>query len=328
MGQPTGLRAFTPCCPRCDYDQSGEITRWTDACPLDGTCTECGLRFDWADVLVLSRRELPWMYEHKKPWRPSLRRAVSTGLHLLFPWRFWRQVKMSHRVSAWRAWWWLGLIALVLWLPGAGLGVLRYAYAYSQTQWRSTVSWETYVPVLTHDFVQVGSGTDGLVLVSAQIGRFAWHLVIPPMPFGVYFLVGFSLSMPLLLCTLGRTRHLRGVRTAHLIRASVYGSAWVGLLLLFGVVEHGIHLAYLVLWPGTSAGWEAASGLYALLWPAGWLVLAWVMLWWWYAIVRGWQLPRAGLVWIVLCVPCALAGLVVVAIGGQLGWLTRWLGIF
>ena len=36
-------------CPRCGYDLSGEIATWTEACPVRGLCTECGLEFAWGE---------------------------------------------------------------------------------------------------------------------------------------------------------------------------------------------------------------------------------------------------------------------------------------
>lgn len=38
-------------CPRCGYDLHGTIDTWTDACPLTGVCSECGLEFIWSEIL-------------------------------------------------------------------------------------------------------------------------------------------------------------------------------------------------------------------------------------------------------------------------------------
>lgn len=48
--EPTDPR-HTPRCPRCGYDQSGEVQTWRSACPLHGRCPECGLEFRWRYVL-------------------------------------------------------------------------------------------------------------------------------------------------------------------------------------------------------------------------------------------------------------------------------------
>lgn len=53
------------------------FSAWTRACPLTATCPECGLTFDWADLLNPSRQRIPWLYEHAKHWW-DVRRAWGT----------------------------------------------------------------------------------------------------------------------------------------------------------------------------------------------------------------------------------------------------------
>lgn len=38
-------------CPRCGYDLRGTIATWMQQCPLEGQCTECGLRFEWRELM-------------------------------------------------------------------------------------------------------------------------------------------------------------------------------------------------------------------------------------------------------------------------------------
>ncbi len=45
------MKPITPTCPKCGYDQSGEIATWESQCPLEGRCPECGFDFVWADVM-------------------------------------------------------------------------------------------------------------------------------------------------------------------------------------------------------------------------------------------------------------------------------------
>ncbi|MCZ6834720.1 MAG: hypothetical protein O7G85_03005, partial [Planctomycetota bacterium] len=40
----------------CGYDLRGTMGDWTNACPLRGVCSECGLGFDWADMIGSSKR--------------------------------------------------------------------------------------------------------------------------------------------------------------------------------------------------------------------------------------------------------------------------------
>ena len=50
-------------CPRCGYDLAGVVESWNHAeslsCPLNGTCSECGLGFEWADVFRSKDTEKP-----------------------------------------------------------------------------------------------------------------------------------------------------------------------------------------------------------------------------------------------------------------------------
>jgi hypothetical protein len=91
----TALLAGGGLCPRCGYDQRGEIVRWESACPMDGRCTECGLTFEWGDVLSMKRGRLPWCIEHVER-RAIPRGTVNTLVKSLRPWRFWRQLRLSH----------------------------------------------------------------------------------------------------------------------------------------------------------------------------------------------------------------------------------------
>ena len=46
-------------CPKCAYDLRGTMGDWSNACPLRGICPECGLEFEWADMIGTRRRG--WM---------------------------------------------------------------------------------------------------------------------------------------------------------------------------------------------------------------------------------------------------------------------------
>ena len=38
-------------CPKCSYDLRGTMGDWSRACPLRGVCPECGLQFEWAEMI-------------------------------------------------------------------------------------------------------------------------------------------------------------------------------------------------------------------------------------------------------------------------------------
>jgi hypothetical protein len=88
-------------CPRCGYDLRGTVATWRDQCPLEGTCTECGLRFAWSHVLMIGKYEPAWCVEFAPAVRNVPRACASTFLRSFRPWRFWRSMNMSSRVR-WR----------------------------------------------------------------------------------------------------------------------------------------------------------------------------------------------------------------------------------
>ncbi len=103
-----------PICPKCGYDQSGEIATWKTQCPVQGRCPECGLEFAWANVLDPDRVELPWYVEHAKTKRELLGRTIPTLWYLLFPNRYWRRLGMEAPRSLKRYVLWIALVMLGL----------------------------------------------------------------------------------------------------------------------------------------------------------------------------------------------------------------------
>ena len=68
-------------CPRCGYDQHGEMSTWTTGCPLESTCTECGLRIHWAELFDDRLRGPRWCVEYARTplaIRPSQTTASTT----------------------------------------------------------------------------------------------------------------------------------------------------------------------------------------------------------------------------------------------------------
>ena len=90
------LRPVVILCPRCGYDQRGVMETWTDSCPLQGTCSECGLRWRWASLFD-PRASIPsWNVESNISWRGISTRSLKTALMMLQPWRFWSDLQMVH----------------------------------------------------------------------------------------------------------------------------------------------------------------------------------------------------------------------------------------
>ena len=100
-------------CPTCGYDLNGLTTP---------RCPECGLAFQWAD-LIESRRAGPrWLFERAaRPWA-FLQTYARTGL----PWHFWRRVTRENPVRLGRLvlYWFLVSLPLISIAGGTSLGLL------------------------------------------------------------------------------------------------------------------------------------------------------------------------------------------------------------
>jgi hypothetical protein len=100
-------------CPRCGYDQRGALSTWTQSCPVEGVCTECGLTFIWCEVLRPEKFEPRWCIEFEPRKRRLLWAALRTCVRSFWPWGFWSRLKMSDAIH-WRR---LALYALLVLLP-------------------------------------------------------------------------------------------------------------------------------------------------------------------------------------------------------------------
>jgi len=109
---PSGDHAVTITCPRCGYALSGLTSAFTEQCPLEGRCTECGLSIRWGDLFRLPRH--PDLIEHTPRQTGAaewVRRLRWTLLASLRPGHFYRTVRLEHAPRP------LVMLALALPLP-------------------------------------------------------------------------------------------------------------------------------------------------------------------------------------------------------------------
>jgi hypothetical protein len=191
----------SPSCPRCDYNLSGVIDSWRDACPLEGVCSECGLGVRWAEILN-SRLTLPfWSFEHAQRQRPFA--LARTLCRAIMPGSLWRELRMEHPVRIRRllaaaaigvAATWLG-VAVAVWLVISGLEY--FVWVNFGLSVRSLLRYLVF-----SDRVQLTRGSSTIWL---WVAAAAWCLV----PAGV-------LVLPV---TLKRAE----VRPGHILRIWAYG---------------------------------------------------------------------------------------------------------
>jgi hypothetical protein len=277
--------SITPICPRCGYDQSGEVAAWTDQCPLRGLCPECGTGFAWADLFDPARQDIRWLVEHAPDLRGRAGRTVPTLWRMAWPWVFWRRVDIHARTAPRAAAGWLLLIwamaHLATWLPFSLLFAMM-----GSGYWLSVDGARTYL--------RESSRTE---LIDAALTGFLWPVVsvfnLRPSwidyyggrEFASVFRVplGMGLTWFAVMAVLPVTRRLAKLRRAHLLRALLF--QWAMIVPAYYAVR--------VLFPfgetyASIAVGLVGIGIYLLLcvWSLGWWVAALRVGWG----VRSWPL--------------------------------------
>lgn len=195
-----------PICPRCLYDQSGETVRWLTECPLSSTCPECGLRFEWGDVLG-NVRPPRWWIENVNVG--ATRGVPATLARTLRPYKLWRAIRMEYAGHLARA---VTLLAVVI----AAVIVAEMAFLlailfqiYQGLKWdpQSRMRWEELLWP-HHLWEQTGP---------LYILLFA-------------FLLAFSMAV------LPETRRRAHVARRHIVRVALYAACAGFLIDLFGLL--------------------------------------------------------------------------------------------
>lgn len=263
-------RDTSPCCPRCGYDQSGEVASWTVSCPVAGVCSECGIDFRWRDVLDPRSLGPPWSFEHAKRGWPLA--FVRTLLRTLSPGRLWRELKIIHDVRTTRLLW-LAIVPIVLHHEALAAGVL-----ISQ---RSTVRW------LSDSIPEIVAWPYGRWIVVYG----SWTSAPDMLTWWVLPIVPMSLTMLLL----GQTFRKARARKAHIFRAAAYA------------VRQAVILSTIVGAAYSAIAWLAGSGMVGMVPATGfvpWLLnsgeaplsalyLLWLGWWWWRMTDRYLRLDHA-----------------------------------
>lgn len=284
-----------PFCPRCGYDQSGTSAAWSDQCPLQGTCPECGLHFEWADVFILDRKPLAWLYEHKPRRSLGLVRAWRTWGHTLIPSRFWGAVSPMHATSR-AVWLWpVVLFGSLIFLGGTARAIAGCFVRYP---------WFPYV--LTGSLAGRPPRPDGPGLLS-RLFEFVylswcyplWYHNYANWPRDQYLrqlievwavpaaTVAAATVCALTMLCLRHSRVVAAIRPAHIVRAAVYRLAP---LVIFYSLFITVFILHDFRFGSQFGGWDKmlACTLVAASFVWGWT-------WWWTAIQRGWMMPRSRL---------------------------------
>lgn len=295
-------------CPRCGYDQSGIAREHApDAFPERGRCSECGLDYLWLDVLYAERRNVPWLVEHTEGRARTFKAAWTTWARTFLPFVFFSAVRLEHRVNPRRVLLWLALVLLPVHAAAATLASARVAILPTVIAGRVSRQWTTldYISTWLYPIVTLRPGASGFFpprLVPILLDAPVW--VFPALAMHA----GYAISLPILRSTLGAAK----VRPAHLFRAFVYGLSWVVLLAMFRLGRNLLLLYETLAGPGPGGtpigAWAPQPLRLERIDPllVGGLVMSFIALWWMAALVRGWRLGEAWLVWLLLTIIAVL----------------------
>ncbi|MBX3390375.1 MAG: hypothetical protein KF691_13075 [Phycisphaeraceae bacterium] len=280
-----------PKCPCCGYDQSGEVARWRDRCPMDGRCVECGLAFDWRDVFASPL--CPGLVEHARGMRQWLWWGVRTSFAILWPRRFWMRVLPRHTLRPVPAALWFAL-PMTLWLLFPFCRAL-YTFVAECIHY-----WALSGPELTINW----AFNQSRWIVESEVPFLAWWF---------YPFLAMALTSPVLLAALRPKSREESVAAPTLVRLALYAIA-------MGILA----------WP-IGAWWDkllfALEGLLSPYWfahaqyldpIARWrlddatipaMLVAWLLFWNWCALSKGTRLRNPFWVWLVLSTATLTVGL-------------------
>jgi len=301
------MDAATPVeCPRCGYDLSGIAASWKGACPLEGRCSECGLEFEWADVMSPRRLIQQWSFEHAVD-RP-VRCLLGTVRRAWMPFVLWRTLRMEHPIHARR----LALLVAGCLLAShvflaAGAAVIMYND--SPWWWRPTAlprpPWKDALFAGLWPYAR----TTGIVWEAGpDLPMLDWRLAL---------LIAFGLvAIPMSFLALFDTMRLARIRRAHLARALAYSTCWlpptalgVSLLAIVSESDFFVGLAIVQMLVLLALIYGVAV---VLLWPV------WLLLHWWCFVHRYLRLPNATIVFVLVLLMSVLATAVFAVLGHNL----------
>ena len=282
-------------CPRCGYDQRGEIAKWERSCPLESTCTECGLAIDWRELFNPDFSMPNWCVESAEKWRQIPWRSVKTLWMMLRPWRFWSELRMSHEIR-----WsriivmWIILLIVIYFSMGA-TQALQYARLVRWGLSPGFITIGDMVRDCAANFVAPFSPID--TVWTGTCMRYAAQVWGDGLKPAIYFLLAnVIMAAGFLLLPISRRR--AKVRYPHVLRILVYGLAFVMppfIILALGVIGARRYALF---------DWAEEWRLPSLV-----LTLAAFMVWWSLATSRHLRMPHA---WGIGAVLTGIAVLVVV----------------
>lgn len=302
-------------CPRCAYDLSGETARWASACPLSGTCPECGVTLDWSALFRPDLSLTPGFFEHVRGVRRGAPALLRTWLLTLYPLRLWSRVRLEAPVRPRRALLWLTILLLTPRLLGSALN----------TFWLTRMATHSMQPVHATSVANVW--LDGLLWVDLRARPALVGSDLPDTPPAIVPMLLASLAPGVLLLVLSSLRTAANVRAAHVLRASVYSLSWLAPFALLSLLR-AAGRAWAVLAAGAAPGvgtdleGPLARIAHALMYrqpPFIAIVLAaWLALWWSATVIVHFRITRPARLLVLMALVSLLAAVVGLVLNDRL----------
>lgn len=281
-----------PICPKCGYDQTGEIATWDTQCPIRGICTECGLGFNWSIVMRPELGQVPWYVEHARGARQFVQRSLRTPFHLILPHRFWKQLDPTKPISITRLTLWL---ILMLFIVHTLVSIPNGYNAWIRSNWQR---FEFSQHVQIHgNYAYAEAVFDGYLYpyfdarprpashkwtLDVQSGRF---FRTSPSHSPHLASVGMLLLWSIVLLAIPHTRRLAKLRTLHVVRAIILS---VFMIAMSYELTHLIRTMYELDWISRSI-FPVLDGLPVL---CSWV---WLLVFWGCAVHIGWLIRPSRL---------------------------------
>ena len=165
-------------CPRCGYDLRGAMELWYESCPIFGVCSECGLSFEWADLLSTKRVRPRWNVEFPLRMIDFLVNVPRTLICSFMPWKFFSSLRMHHEFRPLRI---VGYLLVLFCLPYvifvARLGYDAWTnYGYIQKDPGVTMNVSRAHVVAQAVFMPLSSQPPGTLTRAATNRQLQWML--------------------------------------------------------------------------------------------------------------------------------------------------------
>lgn len=256
------------------------MVRWTESCPLEGLCPECGLKFEWRDVF--NEPLVPEWWVERDESRLRFRGA-RTLLRSLWPFRFWKRIRLEFH----------GGLRRSVWL----LLILLGCFYVSEVVATAATLYNIYVKTSIY---------------SSKI-RMGWRAALLPFhswnrPNTLWLLI-CAACFPLAAVVLPQTRRRAKVAWSHLARVFVYATS-AGLIVQ---IAASLALSTLLMADSRIAGsgigssMQIVTSIPMLFVGNSLLFLAIVVLSWWCACKHYLRLEHAPAVAIALTTIALLA---------------------